>query len=113
MKKRVGDSASLRSERDERSRASDSHTPGPWEFRRKSYVYAGNAVVCRVSVQAANFTQSGIQANARLIAAAPDLLAALGLLCNACLDGAGATIRPSMGEVTDARAAIARATGAA
>ena len=48
----------------------------------------------------------------RELAAAPELLAALELLCNACLDGAGGTARPSIGEVSDARAAIAKAKGA-
>ena len=91
------------------------HTPGPWYVladslrigRRSDYVPALVVVAdCRVAV-GASVAES--QANARLIAAAPDLLAALEVIgimgahsdCAGCSDAAAI-----------ARAAIAKATGA-
>jgi len=64
----------------------DKHTPGPWRIVRSSK-YTGDADDTEImSVEAANgqtmlFTDSGyfkpMEANARLIAAAPELLGAL------------------------------------
>ena len=49
------------------------HTPGPWEKHMNLIKEPGGAVVATVAR-----TQDGyVQANARLIAAAPDLLAVL------------------------------------
>lgn len=61
------------------------HTPGPWEWRGESstQVIAWNddhserGVVAQVGTDGGTFSKSEAQANARLIAASPDLLAAL------------------------------------
>lgn len=91
------------------------HTPGPWHV-------TGNYVICADSIKLGKpyrhdvpvasmfddpLTRQQMDANARLIAAAPDLLAALEHLDNA-------TNEPSLGidlvEASDkARAAIAKA----
>ena len=56
------------------------HTPGPWTLKYLD-VYAGNAHVATATRQVADGdTQAA--ANARLIAAAPDLLLALQCLTN-------------------------------
>lgn len=87
------------------------HTPGPWTYQENSDVYthivrgATNSLIC----QLAQSTHVEIEANARLIAAAPELL-----------EAAMAFIAPFDGievvggsEIAKARAAIAKATGAA
>ena len=54
------------------------HTPGPWtahDEEKHWAVYAGNTLVARVPVRAGSWERD--KANARLIAAAPDLLAAM------------------------------------
>ena len=81
-----------------------SYTPGPWEvFETHTGHYvldsAEQAVVCQIEwcLEA--------EANARLIAAAPELLSVLKRLCSkagACCDG---------GAWREARAAIAKAEG--
>ena len=87
------------------------HTPGPWTVTRVSkstilkdlYVSASPERVARVVLPATANSIDEYEANARLIAAAPDLLEAL----KGFMDGAEA-----MGWNTDkARAAIAKATG--
>mgnify|MGYP001594620414 CR=1 FL=1 len=84
------------------------HTPGPWKINRRNpcRVYLRPGIVIAVTLQD-NFPEA--EANARLIAAAPDLLAALVAIT---------TYHPSAGEEVWlqncklARAAIAKATGA-
>lgn len=56
-------------------------TPGPWEIKQKAsingaHIVSGDVVVCRVT-QAADKSIDQKIADARLIAAAPDLLKAL------------------------------------
>ena len=78
------------------------HTPGPWSVdyqREQVYGSNGSTVVYEL-----NFSK----ADAQLIAAAPDLLEALTALVLNC-DAGSATV----GALTDARAAIAKATGGA
>lgn len=78
------------------------HTPGPWHVETRDegdYVYAGDFRICY---------PLGCEGNASLIAAAPELLAALSdLLKAASVKG----INPIMYEncKTKARAAIAKA----
>jgi hypothetical protein len=97
------------------------HTPGPWRTTRKLgysghaaaeyYIYAENTNDGR-SLAVAHIKKSTVQpmeANARLIAAAPDLLAALQALLavsSACSD-------EETEAVIYARAAIAKARGEA
>ncbi len=99
------------------------HTPGPWRVSESDTVVgpSGNVVAecCGYSVQAtdaAQRKQGGREANARLIAAAPDLLAALRSLFENC-----AMIHSQWGDndnkkeadaaIASARAAIAKAEG--
>ena len=84
------------------------HTPGPWRTSgtQSFYVFAGDEVV----------TNGSTQANARLIAAAPDLLAALESLFEHCAMvhkqwGDGDNTRQADAAINAARAAIAKATG--
>jgi hypothetical protein len=92
------------------------HTPGPWVVQRDSglrqRIQTGGdkGTLCYMTARpfahGANFTHAQITANARLIAAAPELLEAL----EECLrEHGGFTIK---GEVEKrARAAIAKARG--
>lgn len=97
------------------------HTPGPWEavFTAKSKAdplqfsiihakqpcYEGNKTLDIASVWNRGGNEKA-NSNARLIAAAPELLEALcALVLN--VDAGGATL----GALADARAAIAKATG--
>ena len=81
--------------------ATAQHTPGPWETKGT----AGHETHGQSAVYG--------DANARLIAAAPELLAALKLAASA-LDASAALRRPGWEEelviVREARAAIAKAT---
>ena len=82
---------------------STQHTPGPWSVAVGDgcFVVETNDAFIRFVIHGSN--QEGDEANARLIAAAPDLLEAL----NKLLPGAEA-----MGWDTEkARAAIAKAAG--
>ena len=75
------------------------HTPGPWVVLRHVGIYANDKLIASIHSPMPEPTAS----NARLIAAAPDLLEAL----IGFIQGAEA-----MGWSTDkARAAIAKATG--
>ena len=80
------------------------HTPGPWTVDAHRNVMAAGGLVAFPGI-AAGFDQD---ANARLIAAAPDLLSALLNLADHC-----SRLRDPAKEVHEARAAIAKATGSA
>ena len=60
------------------------HTPGPWEYRNASRIYADGVEIAQVSV----LSLKQMRANARLIAAAPEMLAMLIEIDLAC-DGMG------------------------
>ena len=50
------------------------HTPGPWEIRAEdNLIHAHGITICRVD----NVKHPGIEADAHLIAASPDMLVAL------------------------------------
>ena len=53
------------------------HTPGPWFATKGRDVMAGDRVICTAYVPNDSGDRDEAQANARLIAAAPALLAAL------------------------------------
>lgn len=57
------------------------HTPGPWKVEMKTMVMAGRRSICSAGGYSQNFDTEKVaaenQANARLIAAAPDMLEAL------------------------------------
>jgi hypothetical protein len=82
------------------------HTPGPWEINGELVVcdQAGNEI-CLPAI-GAQLTEC--KENARLIAAAPDLLAALKEYLNYCGDFKGTPMAQLNGE---ARTAIAKAEG--
>jgi len=86
------------------------HTPGPWSVHG-SYIGAGNKRSMKVVATVANMpsdemSPDEVAANAALVAAAPDLLAAL-------VDAADALLIhcPDAWALLQARAAIAQATG--
>ena len=91
------------------------HAPGPWtlsETSMFSLVMSGDNVIATVNYVSTWGTLPGAD-NARLISAAPDLLAALeGLLSRHDPDG---KFEPSCNKplIAAARAAIAKATGGA
>ena len=92
---------------------SEQHTPGPWTFDNEiEFIctdaslhgeWYGDWAVARV-----NIIRAEAKANARLIAAAPDLLEALRELLAACKDASFAS--DPFDAVPNARAAIAKAT---
>ena len=96
------------------------HTPGPWEFgpSHSSTGLAGQLVVRPAGefphgewvADVGSMYDDHREANARLIAAAPDLLAALQKVVNHA-DAGTAAILDRL--VEEARAAIAKATGGA
>lgn len=91
------------------------HTPGPWYVGRKDENTGeievnsdGRPYVCLVFPGAIDDVTP---ANARLIAAAPDLLAELEMLSNV-VEGCGMAAMPEVEcRLVFARAAIAKATG--
>lgn len=91
------------------------HTPGPWYAIADDAVHAVKHHDIRsqdgMSVAYAFGRYEGNE-NAALIAAAPDLLAALRALVTACERGAWNSEANQGGHVVAARAAIAKATGA-
>lgn len=92
------------------------HTPGPWRVTGPN-VRAGDALLAVVTDHWADHpTPDNEKANnARLIAAAPDLLAQLVKMTDAyakAMKDAGVTYYPeALADVRAARAAIAKATG--
>lgn len=89
------------------------HTPGPWEnigTKKASHIFAGGKQIARVPVMS---HEEG--ANARLIAASPDLLAALKAMV-AAFDATGERLYSLTGGPTSrelADTAIAKADGLA
>jgi hypothetical protein len=88
------------------------HTPGPWVVDRSRNIVAHSPVgaVFLADVYSGGPGIATANANARLIAAAPDLLAALESLTDVA-EHDGECL--SEGHITTARAAIARAKGEA
>ena len=93
------------------------HTPGPWTVDPKTFaVYApdrhGHAAAVRVAQRGlAPLPAAEIAANAALMAAAPDLLAALQALVGEADLGEIDQDDGTRALLAQARAAIARATG--
>lgn len=89
------------------------HTPGPWEVTRRPgrmYVSDANGYNVMAGLSTSPLTMAELEANARLISAAPELLDALTDLVGGCgkegdlFNGAA---------MEKASAAIAKATGGA
>ena len=103
---------------------SPAHTPGPWTIHESAFSSAlvkelhigtpTRTAACVYDDCAAGIlVRSEVEANARLIAAAPDLLAALECILKR-YESAGVQCYPeARREVIAARAAIAKATGGA
>ena len=94
------------------------HTTGPWNvpFREFTKIKAANGAHIATCHKLTNLVN--LEANSRLIAAAPDLLEALqGILgyfdSGNSVSVSQATIKASSDEIKAARAAIAKATGGA
>lgn len=85
------------------------HTPGPWAANPDGLIHAGKN---RLHIAQAATIGMGhaAAANARLMAAAPDLLAALQAL-EWAVDGVAYIQEEYAEQVEKARAAIAKATG--
>lgn len=102
---------------------SSKHTPGPWEaYVNNSQGYALGVMVCSGGRAGGNENlcdirdphgfEGGVaeaEANARLVAAAPDLLAALNELYDICLMQGGTFGMLHQKEMAQACAAIAKA----
>ena len=84
------------------------HTPGPWHVFKDSSIYSKHADYTLAEI-VAGMTDEECDANARLIAAAPELLKALQAALDALRGSAG------FDEINNAKkqvkAAIAKATG--
>ena len=98
------------------------HTPGPWKFEKELYSYSGEWLISydagekgRGIAIAETRVGSGYElGNARLIAAAPELLEALdGMLqiYGGSKDWNGIKSSTELDCISQARAAIAKATG--
>jgi hypothetical protein len=93
-----------------------SHTPGPWQTDQAEHdapyqdirIHAGKGSICRVWIDDAPVHDYNAEqrANARLIAAAPELLEALKRLM-----GETTTMQDALEAAQQARAAIAKAEG--
>ena len=91
------------------------HTPGPWAYHNTPtpfiYVNAGGLPICQIYTSTAHGQSMGEQfANARLIAAAPELLEALQKMLPE-LRGLSIVSDTAAEMLREAEAAIAKATG--
>lgn len=91
------------------------HTPGPWAHHNTPtpfiYVNAGGLPICQIYTSTAHGQSMGEQfANARLIAAAPELLEAL-KACAAVCAGETMNKRGLISALEQARAALAKCQG--
>ena len=96
------------------------HTPGPWATDVHGFIYAApdselperpNQGASIVVAKVLKHSSGRPIANARLISAAPDLLAALQRLVASCRDRNGALLRPGSIPIAIALEAITKATG--
>ena len=84
------------------------HTPGPWHVDPENPTWVDDENECCMATTGYG-DDEGDRANARLIAAAPDMLAALRQVVD---ETAGGMVPPSTDAIDTARAAIAKAEGA-
>jgi len=89
------------------------HTPGPWIIRGNSIIADETEERLEMRVRIHSGSREDIKANARLIAAAPDLLSELTALLAMCERQDDFNDDSDGGMLDRARAAIAKATGAA
>lgn len=90
------------------------HTPGPWNVSRKklgTIEHTDPSGLVDTVAFTSGDTSGSPSANARLIAAAPDLLAACEVVWDSC-DAEGRIMLPANGKtITELRSAIAKAKG--
>lgn len=87
------------------------HAPGPWEVKHGKYCMY---VECAKGYPVTSDGRPDVEANLRLIAAAPELLEALEPFANLTVEGMpvdDATYPAFAARIAAARAAIAKATG--
>lgn len=90
------------------------HTPGPWTLTEKAVVASASTPIAhRVKWWSIGQLEIEENANARLIAAAPDLLEALRALHAACVKDGWPVYGAHPAAMNAALAAIAKATGSA
>lgn len=94
------------------------HTPGPWQVGMAFDNYGETEIAIEHMTPAGNLVVAvalgglqGQDANASLIAAAPDLLAALQAIVKSLVDQDDEGMIEHAQQMIDARAAIAKATG--
>ena len=94
------------------------HTPGPWKVGMAFDNYGETEIAIEHMTPAGNLVVAvalgglqGQDANARLIAAAPDLLAALQAIVKSLVDQDDEGMIEHAQQMIDARAAIAKSTG--
>ena len=93
------------------------HTPGPWKFGKELTARSGEWLVSfdagskgrGIAIAETRTGPGSEEANARLIASAPDLLAALDMARSLLVDIEGYSVNGASVRVIDA--AIAKATG--
>ena len=89
------------------------HTPGPWKanfaISGSVYIFGGDRNFASVFDEWQD--EANQEANASLIAAAPDLLAALQAIVKSLVDQDDEGMIEHAQQMIDARAAIAKATG--
>jgi hypothetical protein len=88
------------------------HTPGPWKWARDEYGYDRNLDPFVIAGTVEGLIDVSDE-DGRLIAAAPDLLAALELIVSEADSYTARTGKPVHNWLDSARAAIARAKGEA
>jgi len=86
------------------------HTPGPWEVSPYGNITSKSGKIASVEQMPSNY-ESEKQANARIIAAAPDLLVALEQCVPIIVRHANATFGDGVLTLQVARSAIAKAKG--
>ena len=86
------------------------HTPGPWTATSEAIVIASDGYICKVAVHGKGDAEG--EANVRLIAAAPDLLAALEELLSVARQPSYYTQAEWLTKHPVARAAVNKAKGA-
>jgi hypothetical protein len=90
---------------------STTHTQGEWAFDDNE-IYSEStdhgAAICTMNTTSAHFTEEEVKANARLLAAAPELLETLKQLIERCLRTADTTLLHE--ELYNAQQAIQKAT---
>lgn len=92
------------------------HTPGPWQYSFEGgtvafIVEADGTTVAKISTTENSTAHSALPANARLIAAAPDMLEALEAIVKSLADHDDEGMIEHAQQMIDARAAIAKAKG--